>query len=237
MKWSSYAEMYDFMSWHNSEYQKILREFSLFLDTCMTQRPKRILDLGAGTGNFSIPAALRFPEAEIWHLEPDAESIALAREKSKALGIHNIRFVQKRAEDFSPQKKFDFLICVHSLFSIPQPQDTLKRLVSEGLTEGAPVFLCDIGRKLNLDKWHEFMVSQLLHQFGVANTQQIFRDSRAVHQRQKEILKLQGEGVYWLHSHQEFQQAVKKMGLEIQEAKVVYLGDSDLVLARYQKAS
>lgn len=237
MKWTSYAEMYDFMSGHNSEYRKILREFSLFLDTYRNQNPKRILDLGAGTGNFSIPAALRFPEAEVWHLEPDPEAMALAKEKSKAMGITNIRFVQKRAEDFSPQKKFDFLICVHSLFSIPRPQETLQLLVTKGLNEGAPVFLCDIGRKLNLDKWHEFMVSQLLHQFGVAKTQQIFRDSLAVHQRQKEIHRLQQEGVYWLHSHQEFQQAVKKMGLEIREAKIVYLGDSDLILARYQKAS
>jgi 2-polyprenyl-3-methyl-5-hydroxy-6-metoxy-1,4-benzoquinol methylase len=232
----SFAEGYDLMAWHNPEYRKIQQDFTDFLKRFTDKKPERILDAGAGTGNFSIRAALQFPEAEVWHVESNPELLALAKEKCQSLQLENIRFVQSTIQDFSPPVKFDLLVSVHALYTTPKPKEVLRNLVHSGLNDGAPVFLCDLGRRLNLAKWRNFMVSHLIEKRGVQQTIQIFKENLPLQLRQREISRLQQEGVYWLHSHQAFQKAVIQAGLAIEEARTVYLGDSDLVLARYQQA-
>lgn len=232
----SLAEVYDLMAWHNPEYRKIQTAFIDFLSRYPEKKPQRILDLGAGTGNYSIPAALKFPDAEVWHVEPNPDMLALAREKSEALAITNIRFVSSTLQDFHPSKKFDLLLSVHALYTTPKPQEVLRRIVKSALHPGAPVFLCDLGRKFNMAKWRNFMVEHLIEKRGVTETIEIFKEGLPLILRQREISLLQQDRVYWLHSHQAFQKAVIEAGLEIEEARMVDLGDSDLVLARYKRA-
>jgi ubiquinone/menaquinone biosynthesis C-methylase UbiE len=72
-------------------------------------RGKRVLDVGAGDGRIAIGVA---PYArESVGVDPDAEAIALARERARALGAANVGFEVAAAQTLPfPEARFDVLI-------------------------------------------------------------------------------------------------------------------------------
>ena len=70
-------------------------------------RGKRVLDVGAGDGRIAIGVA-SYAEESIG-LDPDAEAIARARERS--VGLANVRFEVGAAQDLPfPARRFDVVI-------------------------------------------------------------------------------------------------------------------------------
>ena len=61
----------------------------------------RLLDLGCGTGQITIPLAPHFEE--VVGLDVDADMLTLGKEEAEKAGVKNIKWVQKRAEDISPE--------------------------------------------------------------------------------------------------------------------------------------
>lgn len=51
----------------------------LFLDFCQVDNPRRLIDVGCGTGVLSAAAAARWPRAEIVGVDPAADYVAYAR--------------------------------------------------------------------------------------------------------------------------------------------------------------
>lgn len=232
MNWSSYAQVYDLMASHNPEYQKLLDHFDFFSKSKIDQSPKLILDLGAGTGNFSIRAAQLFPNATILHVEPDPGMIQHAKIKAHAKGIQNIQFIQVSAQEFEFPDKIDFLICVHALYTFEDPQKILKNLSTKILAPNSPAFFCDLGRKLDIPKWRKFLFSYLVNSHGLLYTLKVFWIGRPVQKHNKQIEKYQELGTYWLHSNEEFCNSLEEQGFFIESKYIVYLGQSDLVFAR-----
>ena len=71
---------------------------------------RRILDLASGTGILTIAIARRFPSAEIVGVELREEYLALARDKQRIAGLHNVSFQLGRAEDFASDRPFDCVV-------------------------------------------------------------------------------------------------------------------------------
>ncbi|PHY19700.1 class I SAM-dependent methyltransferase [Caulobacter sp. BP25] len=64
-------------------------------------KPKRILDIGATLGHNTVPLALAFPDAEIVAVDLGAPMLRYGAARAKALGAHNITFVQADGSDLS----------------------------------------------------------------------------------------------------------------------------------------
>jgi Met-10+ like-protein len=67
--------------------------------------PRRVIDPGAGTGRFSIAAALRFPEAEIFAVENDPDLASLLRANLRASRLEDrVEVVSMDFRNFQPQE-------------------------------------------------------------------------------------------------------------------------------------
>lgn len=76
-------------------------------------RPVRMVDFGSGAGNVSLPLAWRFQDrVEIILLDMKPACIELAAARASDAGLHNVRCIVGRIEDFS--EPFDVCLSVHS---------------------------------------------------------------------------------------------------------------------------
>ena len=71
LDWAIYARTYDMLLNYNPFYQKLRKEVIEYTKDWPIQADDMILDLGAGTGNYSLALAAQFPEAQILHIEPN----------------------------------------------------------------------------------------------------------------------------------------------------------------------
>jgi len=74
--------------------------------------------------------------------------------------------------------------------------------------------------------------AHLLRRHGLMKMLEIMREGREVSRQNDYIRRMQAQGVYWTHSHQEFCDAVRAAGFEIKTAKKTFRGYSDLVVAQ-----
>ncbi len=105
-------------------------------------QPKRILDLGCGTGNLTAAILANFPNSEIHALDLSADILNQCKERFK--GNSNIHYHQ---QDFSslnfPENHFDLIVSSIAIHHIPDVQkeqlyqQIFKILKSEGIFEFA----------------------------------------------------------------------------------------------------
>ena len=93
----------------------------------------RVLDLGCGTGNASLPLASRV--GEVVALDPDPEMIETGRRVAAQQGIHNVRWVNQGSLDLSPELgRFRLVVMGQSFHWMERDQvlGDLQELVEEG---------------------------------------------------------------------------------------------------------
>ncbi|MDF2158820.1 methyltransferase [Algoriphagus sp. CAU 1675] len=76
-----------------------------------TDNPRRILDIGSGTGVIALMLAQRFHEAQITAVELDMEASAQAEENFKGSVFRNrLELWQGRIQDFKSSDSFDLIV-------------------------------------------------------------------------------------------------------------------------------
>lgn len=230
--WSSYALQYDVMARMNPAYQEILQRFSSFIDSIARQPGTRILDLGAGTGNFGLLAARRLEDSHVLLVEPNSAMSACATVKSEVMSAKNVSIQRCSVDecDFKPSS-FSMIIAVHSLFAVPAPLNTLRR-IHDWLIPGGHTFICDPGRCMDVGDWSRYLWGQAVSREGLWNAIRIFWSTRRVAQQNRRIGELQKRGVLWTHTHEDFVRVVESAGFTINCSAEVYRGYSDLVIAQ-----
>ncbi len=77
-------------------------------------QPKKIIDIGTGTGVLALMLAVRFPDSIITGVEPEVSIAAVARQNFEAsLWRDRLSVKTLRAQDLDPKElgRFDFVIC------------------------------------------------------------------------------------------------------------------------------
>lgn len=97
---------------------------------------QRVLDLGSGLGDVSmLLARIVGPTGKVVGIERDANSIARARDRAAAAGLHNVEFTQNDVNQIVSDQLFDAAVGRFILMFLPDPASVLRsvsRLVRPG---------------------------------------------------------------------------------------------------------
>jgi ubiquinone/menaquinone biosynthesis C-methylase UbiE len=228
--WSSYAQVYDLMSDNNPAYGAILADFEQVIERWDVAPGDRLVDLGAGTGNFSLRLARRFTQAEVLHLDSNSGMNTRALFKAETEG-GRISVLEADADRATfAAGSLGAVVSVHSLYTLADPRGVIRRMF-EWLRPGGHVFACDLGRRMDVLGWSAFLARAMVCRRGVLQTARTFVKGRAVASQNRAIRKMQDAGHYWLHSGDEFVAAFVAAGFRVERSSSCYRGCSDLVVA------
>jgi ubiquinone/menaquinone biosynthesis C-methylase UbiE len=101
--------------------------------------PKRVLDIGCGTGSLSLICAALGHEVTGIDLSP--AMIAQAQAKALAAGYPITFHVMDAAHPQLPSQNFDLLVCRHLLWALPEPAQVLQRWVKLLLPGGRLILI------------------------------------------------------------------------------------------------
>jgi ubiquinone/menaquinone biosynthesis C-methylase UbiE len=233
--WSDYSQVYDLMTEVNPAYQELLSYFEKFLSDSGLKEGDCFADFGAGTGNFSIAAAQKIRGLEVLHVESDEGMNA--RANSKVARGDLVRVIMDDIEKTPiKERSLDGASVVHALYTLSHPREFLVRL-ARGMRPGGRVFLCDLGRVLNLTDWWQYLLRDSLARRGFLATAGVMIRGRSITVQNRKIAREQRAGRYWTHTHEEFVAAVRQAGLRVISHREVYRGYSDLVIAEREEVS
>ncbi|MBF0192457.1 MAG: methyltransferase domain-containing protein [Magnetococcales bacterium] len=224
--WGDYSQVYDFMAYHNSEYQEIIEIIFRTIKNLGIPNKARILDIGAGTGNFSIRIAESYKSCQIVHLEPDSKMIEIAKIKAYHKGLNNINFINSSFANEIELEDFDLILCIHALYTFPFPKTSLLD-INRITNKDGKFIICDIGRVLDLLDWSLFLFKDNIKRNGIFSTLSNTLKSFKLAFNNRIIRNNQKRGVYWVHSHSELKSSLINAGFNILHDSIVYRGYSD----------
>lgn len=137
--------------------EKINRLLRFKAIQCHLSGVRKILDVGAATGAFSIPLArMGF---EVVHLDLSDEMIKLAKEKAN--GLSNIRFVKRNAADLGifEDNAFDLVLCFDGAISFSGHK--AGNVISEICRVGKKVLLSVSSKSCMTATWLNYSLTKL----------------------------------------------------------------------------
>ena len=225
--WSDYSKTYDLLLEYNPAYQEIIADFSSYLESHPV--PNRVLDVGAGTGNYSLLVLEKNPNCHVVMVEPDAGMAAAAR--SKVDKFPNARLVSTPISEFN-WETYDLVIAVHSLYVIPGYQAVLQN-ISESITQsGGSSYICDIGRTLDVSDWRKYIATSIYRNHGLLKTLSLLWKGRTIARENFKIRDNQQTGEYWTHTSEEFLSSLEAAKLQTLEFSELYRGYSDRAIVK-----
>ena len=230
VRWDEYAEAYDTMCSANPAYQENLSIFRSWINRLSLPEEPTICDLGAGTGNYSLEAAMAFPAANVIHLDSDPVMNRTALRKYKSSGVGNISFMPGNVLNAAlGTSSIDLIICVNALYTFDNVKSVLSRCI-EWLKPGGHIFLIDLGRPMDVRDWSEYIIGSNLKRQGLVATMRAFLRGRKAIGQNRLIRHQQDQGRYWLHTPEEFARTLESAGLSVQRLETCYRGVCDLAI-------
>jgi ubiquinone/menaquinone biosynthesis C-methylase UbiE len=228
--WHLYAEKYDMLLSYNPFYQTLQNEVLDITREWNFTDGAQIADVGAGTGNYSVPLAAQFPQAEVIHIDNNKAMNERAFQKKKEQQLSNMIILAQGIEEVHlPPNSVQALLSVHALYTFPDPHKALRKMCS-WLRPGGKGILVDPGRIVNVVDWQFAIGRRLLAKYGLTKTLEIFREGKPVSQQNRHIRQMQRQGKLWTHSHEEFYQTIESAGFTIIYSKTCFRGLSDMAV-------
>lgn len=229
--WRSYASVYDEMAAINPAYAELVARYRGVLAACALEPDDLIVDLGAGTGNFSLEAAALWPGCRVLHVDADEGMNARAASKREARGLANLEIVAEDADAFGLEDGTASLVtAVHALYAFRDPEAVVRRMHG-WLRPGGTVFACDPGRVIDVRDWARYLFRASLLDRGLWHTARTFYRAREVARQNRRIASAQAGGTYWLHDLTGFRRTFEDAGFVVHDAWVAYRGCSDVLIA------
>lgn len=232
VQWGAYAQAYDVMSGANPAYQENLARFRSWIASLDLPASATICDVGAGTGNYAVEIAKRFPNADLIHLDSDPVMNRTASRKYRELGAHNVTFANTNVADvqFAPSS-LDLIVCVNALYTFGDAANVLKQFHT-WLKPAGRLFLIDLGRPMDVVDWSRYIVGSNVRSVGVRATIKAFVKGRKAIGQNRLIRREQDCGRYWLHSHDEFGSALVDAGFKVATTERCYRDVCDLAICQ-----
>lgn len=157
-------------------------------------QPRRILDLGCGTGSMTLMLKQTFPDAEVTGLDLSPYMLAIADYKARKAGL-NLEWKHGKAEATNfPEQSFD-LITIALLFH-ETPAEIARAILRECfrlLTEGGQIVMVDGNQKtLRQTEWLNNIFEEPYIQEYAANSIESALDSSG-------FTAVKTKEVWWIH--------------------------------------
>jgi ubiquinone/menaquinone biosynthesis C-methylase UbiE len=220
------------MAENNPAYQDLIRRFEACAHGWQIPPGATLVDIGAGTGNFSLPLARLFPRCPVVHLDAEPDMNAAAERKARRLGLGNITFrTENIAQVDFPAGSVAAVVAVHCLYAFASPGQVLGR-VRRWLRPQGYLYACDPGQSPDMLAWSSYIFRESCKRRGLIRTVGMFYRGRIVAQQNRRIAAAQRSGRYWRHSHEVFCRTLRDAGFSIAASEKVYRGCSDLAVCR-----
>jgi len=230
--WTRYAEVYDLMVSCNPAYGELRATIEEAIRALDLPPDSALADIGAGTGEYSIALARSRPDCSVTHVEPNPVMVGCAQLKQSEDTLTNLHFQSQRVhENLFDTESLDLCLCVHALYTMPDPNEVLRWMHS-WLKPGSFLVVCDLGRLSDVSDWRRFVTEYLVKEFGWLRAVRTLWRIRQVVSQNKQIARQQRNGTYWTHTHEQFLHSLQTAGFEVVSSQVCYRGYSDLAVAR-----
>jgi len=120
------------MAYKSESLGAVLQGPPLFLDLGDYTSPENpeILDVGCGTGQYSLFTASRYLNARVLAVDLSLSSLSYAQRKTRELGFSNIEYVQGDLTELGQlERRFDLIECIGVLHHLGDPLDGWQILV------------------------------------------------------------------------------------------------------------
>lgn len=231
--WTAYAREYDLLMDNNPPYQELVRDCREAVRTWSLAPGSTLADLGGGTGNFSIPLALDYPEVRVVHVERDFGMLRVAKEKAARAAVQNWSLVESDIDAaLTNLPDLDGVVTINVLYTLEHPLVSISH-IAEKLRFGAYWYACDLGRRMRVWDWGRYLLIRALPKHGIRGTIRLLKMTQAVREQNRRIADLQRTGRFWTHTLAEFEAAFRHAGLEVLHASDrLYREYNDLIIAR-----
>jgi ubiquinone/menaquinone biosynthesis C-methylase UbiE len=234
--WEKYAPVYDLMSRNNPSYDENIESLIKRLGGWDLGETPRVIDIGAGTGNF-IEAFQPFlpAESEIVHLDFNPAMNKIAKKKYDQAGFANVNLVEDYIQrvDF-PENHFDLIICIHALYAM-HPQTLVLGKMTQWLKPTGKMFLIDLGRKQDWIDWAWYIYRSMIKRQGFYKATKEAINFVQVARQNYLLTKGQEAGAYATHTTEEFELFLESHGLKVEEIGRCYRGYSDVAICSRKK--
>ena len=142
------------------------------------------LEIGCGSGNFTVKNAQKFKERNYIALELRFKRLVLAAKKSKKRNLNNILFIRKRAETILDFIGKNEITGVYVNFPDPWEGEERKRVVSEDLFSRLDIIL-KTGGKLFFKTDHEQYYEDVLELVNNIDNYKVIYRTKDLHNSEK----------------------------------------------------
>jgi len=230
--WDAYATQYDLMAKYNPSYREnieLLRDYLGGKKFEIGGEP-RILDLGAGTGNYISALSRDFRSARFVHVDFDKAMNEVAKTKYRDQQIQHVEIIEKKMEELSfESESFDVIICVNALYAVAPRKEVLHNIYNWLAPKGL-FFIIDFGREFRALDWAWYVLKSVVKNHGIVECTRFIANSAEIYRQNARGGKSQRSGSYWLHSTMEFGEVLTETGFRIQELHPCYRDYCDLAL-------
>lgn len=235
INWDAYASQYDLLAANNPSYRENIEMLRSRLTSFQLPNEAAICDVGAGTGNFICALASRLPSARFVHLDSDPAMNEIAIKKYEHAGIKHVDVhCCSAVEATYGAESFDLIVCVNALYAMHPQEETLNK-IKTWLKPSGKLFIIDYGRQVKVLDWLLYILWNVAREQGVREAYRFLRNSIESIRQNRRGSRGQAEGVYWLHSTEEFGQILYSAGLHVEELKPCYRGYCDLAVCRLRQ--
>ena len=111
----------------DSPFRRLILSPQKLADRLHLEKDSRVLEIGPGTGYFSVEVAKRVPQGHLVLIDIQKEMLQKARQKLKAKGFHNVGFSLGDAINLPfKENTFDVVFLVAVLGEVSDPIECLK---------------------------------------------------------------------------------------------------------------
>jgi ubiquinone/menaquinone biosynthesis C-methylase UbiE len=230
--WDAYASQYDLLATYNPSYRENIETLRSMLAGFNLPESPRVCDIGAGTGNFICAQAQDLPTGHFWHIDADEKMNEVAKRKYERAGVGSVEIHCCSATEATyPSEAFDLIICVNALYAI-YPQEELLRRIRTWLKPGGVFFVIDFGRRTRMWDWAKYIFGHIYREKGLLECGRFLVNGLETIRQNRRGSQGQAEGVYWLHSTEEFGRVLDRNGYRVTELRTCYRGYCDLAVCQ-----